>query len=61
MRWVWVDPNGGKKIGNVRGEPIESDASNANGWKSVDEDILVKDVKGGIHVKEDENGASVNV
>ena len=55
---VCINPDCGRAVGNVGGEPVEG---NADGGESVYEDIVVKGVESGGHVEKDEYGAMVVV
>ena len=60
-RRVFVNPDWGRAVGNLGGEPVEGNAFDADGGECVYEDIVVKGVKYGGHIKEDEYGATVVV
>ena len=58
---VCVNPDLGRAVGNVGGEQVEGNAGDADGGESVYEEIMVKDVESGGHIKEDEYGDTVVV
>ena len=58
---VCVNLDRGRAVGNVGGEPVKGNASDADSGESVYEDIVVKGVGSGGHVEKDEYGATVVV
>ena len=58
---VFINPDWGRAVSNVGGEPVKGNAGDADSGESVYEDIVVKGVESGEHVEKDEYGATVVV